>query len=59
MADPREIRDRRRRSPHSIFASLLACMARVRRDVGWLDVITVGRAWFAILLLLTPFWTVD
>ena len=36
-------------------------MARVRRDVGWLDVITVGRAWFAILLFLTPFgpWIED
>jgi hypothetical protein len=43
------------------FASVLVCMARLRQGAGWVEIFTVGRGWFAILLFLTPFgpWIED
>jgi O-antigen ligase len=43
------------------LASVLVCMARIRRGAGGMEILTVGRGWFAILLFLTPFgpWVED
>jgi hypothetical protein len=43
------------------LASVLVCMARIRQGTGGMEILTVGRGWFAILLFLTPFgpWVED